>query len=99
MTTWNPAEYARSSDAQRRWAEELLSRLRLEGSEAVLDLGCGDGKITAALAQALQRGRTVGVDSSEEMIRYAQAHYPATAHNNLVFRVLDVRAFGLQRPI
>jgi len=47
MTTWNPAEYARSSDAQKRWAEELPSRLDLTGSEAVLDLGCGDGKITA----------------------------------------------------
>ena len=46
MTIWNPAEYARNSAAQLEWANEMLSRLHLKGSEAVLDLGCGDGKIT-----------------------------------------------------
>lgn len=91
MTTWNAAEYARSSTAQKKWAQEWLSRLDLNGSEAVSDLGCGDGKITAALAQAVPRGRAVGIDSSEEMIRYAQAHYRASDHQNLVFRLLDVR--------
>jgi trans-aconitate methyltransferase len=91
MTTWNPAEYARSSDTQRTWAEELLSRLNLTGNEVVLDLGCGDGKITAALAQALPAGRAVGIDSSKEMIQYAQSHYPNSDYQNLVFRLLDVR--------
>jgi trans-aconitate methyltransferase len=53
MTTWDPAQYARCSDAQMRWAEKLLSRLALTGNEVVLDLGCGDGKITAALARGV----------------------------------------------
>ncbi len=53
MTTWNPDEYARNSAAQSQWANEMLARLDLKGSEAVPDLGCGDGKITANIAQAL----------------------------------------------
>jgi cyclopropane fatty-acyl-phospholipid synthase-like methyltransferase len=28
-------------------AEEQLGRLTLEGGERILDVGCGDGKITA----------------------------------------------------
>ncbi len=92
MTTWNPAEYARNSAAQLQWAMELLSRLDLKGSEAVLDLGCGDGKITALLAQALPQGRIVGIDSSEEMIQYAQAQFPAPEHPNLRFFLKDVRS-------
>ncbi len=90
MATWNPAEYARSSAAQLKWANELMSRLALKGNEALLDLGCGDGKITAALAQAVPRGRVVGIDNSAEMIRYAQAQYAAARYPTLVFRVLDV---------
>jgi trans-aconitate methyltransferase len=92
MTTWNPADYARHSAAQWQWAEELKSRLALSGSEALLDLGCGDGRITAALADALPRGGVVGIDNSEEMIRYAQAKHPPAKHANLRFRRLDVRA-------
>jgi len=92
MTTWNAAEYARNSAAQKRWADELLARLDLKGNETVLDLGCGDGKITWAIAQALPQGRAVGIDSSAEMIRYAHAHHPASDHQNLAFRLLDVRA-------
>jgi trans-aconitate methyltransferase len=92
MTTWNPDEYARNSAAQKGWAEELLSGLNLEGEEAILDLGCGDGKITAALAEAVPQGRVVGIDNSEEMIRYAQAQHPFLEHPNLQFRLLDVRA-------
>jgi trans-aconitate methyltransferase len=92
MATWDPAEYARSSAAQLKWANELMSRLALKGNEALLDLGCGDGKITAALAQAVPRGRVVGIDNSEEMIRYAQSRYSASRHPNLAFRLLDVTA-------
>jgi trans-aconitate methyltransferase len=44
MATWNPAEYARSSAPQKQWAQELLSRLDLNGSQAVSDmLKCGGG--------------------------------------------------------
>ncbi len=89
MTSWNAAEYARNSASQLQWANELLSRLHLKGSEAVVDLGCGDGKITVALAQALPAGRAVGIDSSQEMIQYAQAHH--SEHLNLTFRLLDFR--------
>ena len=44
MATWNPAEYARSSAPKKQRAQELLSRLDLNGSEAVPDmLKCGGG--------------------------------------------------------
>jgi len=28
-------------------AQELIAKLNLQGSESVLDIGCGDGKVTA----------------------------------------------------
>src|SRR5687767_8216782 len=65
---WNPADYAANSAAQLAWARELITKLKLRGDERVLDVGCGDGKVTAEIAQALPRGEITGVDSSAEMI-------------------------------
>ncbi len=33
---WNPEDYARNSDAQLKWAQELRQNLNLQGNESVL---------------------------------------------------------------
>ena len=48
--TWNAKDYAKHSTTQQTWARELISKLKLNGHESVLDVGCGDGKITAEIA-------------------------------------------------
>jgi trans-aconitate 2-methyltransferase len=88
---WNPEDYAQNSEAQLKWARELRSRLALRGNESVLDLGCGDGKITADFAATLSQGKVVGVDSSPEMIAYAQRTYPTSKYPNLSFACVDAR--------
>lgn len=95
---WNPDDYAKNSGAQLGWAQELLARLNLSGDEALLDVGCGDGRITATVAQSLPGGFVLGVDSSPEFIAYARAHYPRTSHPNLCFAQIDARALVWDRP-
>jgi trans-aconitate methyltransferase len=68
---WNSDDYAKNSTAQAGWALELLDCDDLRGDESVLDIGCGDGKVTAELAARVPRGEVVGIDSSDEMIRLA----------------------------
>jgi len=89
---WNPADYSRSSAAQQQWAEELIKKLRLSGNERVLDIGCGDGKVTAAIARSLPEGDVTGIDNSPEMIRFACDHFPRTDYPNLSFRRADARS-------
>jgi len=89
---WNPHDYAKNSDAQLQWARELQSRLHLNGSEFVLDVGCGDGKMTADFAEALSSGQVIGIDSSPEMIAYASETY--SARSNLSFACMDARALS-----
>lgn len=72
---WNPADYSAHSSAQGRLAIEMLDALSLRGDEDVLDLGCGDGKITAALAARIPHGSVTGVDSSEGMIDLARERH------------------------
>lgn len=64
------------------WAQ-LLDKLRLEGHERILDLGCGRGAVLLMAAQHLTAGRAVGVDlwrsvdqsgDSAEATRHYQEH-------------------------
>src|SRR6266702_3251869 len=69
---WNSAVYHRLSGPQLSWGKKVLSRLRLRGDETVLDAGCGTGRLTAELAEALPRGRVVGIDLSQNMLAGAR---------------------------
>lgn len=95
---WNPRDYAANSAAQLAWARELIARLHLRGDERVLDVGCGDGKITAEIARALPRGFITGVDASREMIRFAQEIFPPQIIPNVEFRQMDARALKFPEP-
>jgi trans-aconitate 2-methyltransferase len=90
MTEWNAAEYAQRSGLQEAMAQEVLASVELEGSERVLDVGCGDGRITAEIANRVPHGAVVGVDSSQDMIAFAASRFGSTIQPNLRFEVMDV---------
>jgi trans-aconitate methyltransferase len=90
---WNAADYAENSAVQLAWARELLASLPLRGDEHVLDVGCGDGKITAEIARAVPRGSATGIDASAPMIAFARATFPG-----LDFQVMDARQIQFARP-
>ena len=98
LVQWSPRDYAAHSAAQLAWANELLARLNLRGDERILDLGCGDGRITAQVARAVPTGHVVGLDSSPAMIEFARASYPGASHPNLEFVCQDASAIRLDGP-
>jgi trans-aconitate 2-methyltransferase len=69
---WDGAAYQRLSDPQFRWGMRVLERLPLRGDEAVLDLGCGSGRLTAELLERLPRGRLLASDASPSMLAQAR---------------------------
>jgi trans-aconitate methyltransferase len=91
LYSWNAAEYAKHSDNQYEWARELIPKLELNGSESLIDIGCGDGKITQLLSTYLPHGQVVGVDSSEEMVTSARQSFPHCHNPNLTFLKMDAR--------
>jgi trans-aconitate 2-methyltransferase len=91
MTEWNAAEYSRRSSLQEAMAQEVLALLDLEDSERILDVGCGDGKITAEIASRVPEGSVIGVDPSVDMISFAQSHFGPATRPNLRFEVADAR--------
>jgi trans-aconitate 2-methyltransferase len=70
---WDAATYDRVADPQTRWGRVVLDRLPLEGTEHVLDAGCGSGRVTELIAERLPNGRVIALDSSAAMIEAARA--------------------------
>jgi trans-aconitate 2-methyltransferase len=96
MTEWQASDYSRQSSLQQAMAEEQLGRLTLKGGERILDVGCGDGKITAEIARRVPRGSALGVDPSRDMIAFASSHFGPPAQANLHFEVADARRLPYQ---
>lgn len=94
MYKWDPEEYERSSSAQHEWAMSALSELKIRGDERILDIGCGDGKITARISQLVPDGSVLGIDISADMISFARRRHSSEAFGNLRFEqgdALDLR--------
>jgi len=89
--TWDAEDYSNNSTAQRDWARELILKLNLKGTESVIDIGCGEGKITAEIASQLPGGKILGIDRSNNMIDLAKKNYPQLKYPNLSFKMIDAR--------
>ncbi|MBZ5704828.1 MAG: methyltransferase domain-containing protein [Acidobacteriia bacterium] len=71
---WDSSAYHRLSGPQLSWGKKVLARVHLRGDETLLDAGCGSGRLTGELLEALPHGRVVGVDLSQNMLRTAREH-------------------------
>jgi len=71
---WNAALYHQISAPQVSWGKKVLARTPLRADETVLDAGCGTGRLTRDLLEALPQGRVVALDVSRNMIDAARAY-------------------------
>jgi trans-aconitate methyltransferase len=91
---WNAQDYAKHSQGQYRWGLANVARLELSGSEWVLDIGCGDGKLSAEIARRVPAGRVLGVDNSAGMVEFArEAHLHEVP--NISFMLADAQELDL----
>jgi len=80
---WDPDNYARTASFVPRLGAHLIERLHPRPGELILDVGCGDGTLTADIAAS--GARVIGIDSSPEMVEAARR------------RGLDVRLMAAER--
>ncbi|MER6015512.1 methyltransferase domain-containing protein [Streptomyces bluensis] len=93
LVTLNPGYHA-----QLRRSAWRLAQAAGTAGHRVLDLGCGTGASTAALAAALPRARIVGVDASAGMLRRAAAKEWPTRVSFVLAPAEDLAAAGVHGP-
>src|SRR3954468_13563874 len=74
MREWNAEQYHQISNPMFAMAMPVLERLRLNGNELVLDIGCGTGLVTDKLIDRLPSGRVIAIDASMNMLITARVH-------------------------
>jgi ubiquinone/menaquinone biosynthesis C-methylase UbiE len=89
---WDAELYKKNSIIlQQTSALELIEQLDIKQDDHILDVGCGDGKITIELAKKAYIGKVDGFDLSQDMIELAQKEYQNIA--NLSFLLGDASNF------
>jgi trans-aconitate 2-methyltransferase len=81
---WDPSKYLTFADHRSRPFFDLVDRITADAPRRVVDLGCGPGNLTAALAQRWPSARIEASDSSPEMVAAAR-------ERGIDAAVLDVR--------
>lgn len=91
INTWNAALYEGKHGFVWEYGKDLLELLSPRPHEQILDLGCGTGQLTDAIAQT---GAIItGIDADPSMVAKAQQNY-----SHLHFAVADARDFQLAQP-
>jgi trans-aconitate 2-methyltransferase len=90
VTDWSGRDYADVSGLQRAMETEAVTALHFGAGDHVLDIGCGDGYLTRAVAGMVPGGCAVGVDASPRMIKTAYGGGEAT-ESGPWFAIADAR--------
>jgi trans-aconitate 2-methyltransferase len=95
---WDPVQYSRYANERSRPFFDLTGQVAAADPTSVVDLGCGPGELTAALAQRWPNARIRGLDSSAEMIAQANSadpisHPVSDPTPNLMFELASAEDF------
>jgi trans-aconitate 2-methyltransferase len=85
---WDPQQYRQFAGPRSRPFGDLVAQIGASAPRHVLDLGCGDGELTATLTRRWPSAQVIGLDSSAEMLARAASR----AGPQLAFRQADVAA-------
>jgi trans-aconitate 2-methyltransferase len=85
--SWDPTQYRRFETERDQPFHDLLALVAAVPGGAVVDLGCGDGRLTALAHRSLEAASTVGIDSSPAMLA------AAPAGDGLAFQLGDIGAW------
>jgi trans-aconitate 2-methyltransferase len=72
VADWDGDRYRRVNSLQQYLADRALQHLDLTGVGRLLDVGCGDGRVTAEIAAQIPGAAVVGIDPSPGMIDLAR---------------------------
>lgn len=82
--------YNKNSSLQWQWATNALEKYPWTGHERVLDIGSGDGKVSAFISKECTHGLVVGLDISPSMNTFASSLFRPDTFSTLLFQQGDI---------
>src|SRR5215467_1634916 len=76
MPSWNADQYLKFADERTRPCRDLLAAIDLPSVHQLIDLGCGPGNSTTALADRWPGAEITGLDNASSMIGVAENAQP-----------------------
>ena len=86
---WSTEAYSAAANFVPKLTATVISYLDAQPQDRILDLGCGDGQLTAQIAQSAFSGQVLGVDSSQSFLQTAQERFSTP---NCTFKLHDATA-------
>ncbi|GIL16916.1 MAG: trans-aconitate 2-methyltransferase [Oligoflexia bacterium] len=78
--SWNPDQYEKFKKERSQPFYDLVDLLEKVDSPNTIDLGCGTGEMTRYFHEKIQAQSTLGLDSSEAMLKKAEAQKTKGLH-------------------
>jgi len=91
---WDPAQYLRFADERLRPGFDLLARVGTLAPGPIVELGCGTGVHTRAIAERWPDRAVSGVDGSPEML----ARAASGVASRVAWREADIRQWSAAEP-
>lgn len=84
--SWDPSQYNKFAEQREQPFWDLASMLQAIDKPRLVDLGCGDGRLTAALQDKIGAETVLGIDFSPDMLNLAST----ISKPNLRFEQYDI---------
>jgi trans-aconitate 2-methyltransferase len=93
---WDPEQYDVYADERSRPFRDLLARVPARQPRRIVDLGCGNGALTATLAERWPAASVLGIDSSAEMLADAASR---ELPGRLAFQPGSIQEWQPEQPV
>lgn len=90
---WSTEAYTSTASFVPKLTSQVLTYLDVQPTDRILDIGCGDGQLTAQIAANASSGSVLGIDSSPSFIATAKDKY-FTSTANCSFLLHDARTLA-----
>lgn len=96
---WDPDSYLAFADQRLRPGFDLMARIHHRDPKVIVDLGCGTGDLTAALARRWPGAQVVGIDESAEMLERAGSKFPPDQWPTISWQRLEIAGWAPAAPV
>jgi trans-aconitate methyltransferase len=85
---WNAGAYDAAASFVPKLTSAIVAELDAQSNDHILDIGCGDGQVTAQIAKLASAGKVLGINSSQSFIDTAVKDFSAP---NCTYLLHDAR--------